>query len=360
MHEITITEKAKVAVPTTFSESRITGLNRNRMDILHMILAEIGKETDRDEETEYLLTASAFADIKHYQDRKKAYKVLKEKGYTDDAFFNSYYQIYDSNEKQFNAKQHFFRRVKYNDGEGSISLVLDPDFKRALVDIKKAGGSTVFAALQYILPMKSIYSKRLYLMCKEFERTGRRYTEIHDFALFRTRLAVPEKYHDGMVVSRVIEQAITEINEMTDLNVEYKLEEKVGSSRSGKVITGVSFSVRKKEDAGQFVIADYIDTPKTAPQINALEDERIVYLRKKNLSDKEIASILKRADSAEITNQELFERVEYAFNADAENVVGYIIALIDTFDKPKQARKKTGFRNFTERDTDYNDLFNEN
>lgn len=43
-------------------------------------------------------------------------------------------------------------------------------------------------SLKYTLPMQSVYSKKVYMMCKRFMDTGKRYMEQCDWDMFREKI----------------------------------------------------------------------------------------------------------------------------------------------------------------------------
>ncbi len=131
--------------------------------------------------------------------------------------------------KMFN----WFSYFEYN--KGLISCRFDKDLKPYMLEIKER---FILSDLRMILPMRSSYSKRIYLLLKEYAKIGKR-----TFALKELQeiLVVPnshkERYNKFKV--SVLKKAETDINKFTDLEV--KLSEK---KRARKVVE-VTYTIKK-------------------------------------------------------------------------------------------------------------------
>lgn len=120
---------------------------------------------------------------------------------------------------------------------GELVFKFHPDLKPHLLQLKKA--YTQYQ-LSNILTLTSSYSIRLYELMKKWERVGK-----IDFSLDELRLKVGAvkktfvRYH--AFKTKVLERAINEINEKTDIQVSYK-EIKHGS----KKVEGIGFTIKKQ------------------------------------------------------------------------------------------------------------------
>jgi plasmid replication initiation protein len=136
----------------------------------------------------------------------------------------------------------WFSSIKYKDGIATFTLT--PEVKHYLCEFKEIKGYRVFAQLRYLLPMKSVYSKRIYLMCKEFVGSGVRFCDTN-WDLFIDKLQIPKSYNVYNIQRQILDKAIEEINELSDIIVDYSIttEKEKGGSRP----TGIKFTIRKKD-----------------------------------------------------------------------------------------------------------------
>ena len=241
---ITVNTKSELRLPKVITEARMD-IAPVHMDVLSVLLAEISKETDIDENLDYTLTTRQYADLKGITDAKEAKKkILRDicgKGDASKSIRHAGFEI-AKGEKDFYGTYCWFQDAEYENGV--LKLMFGSKAKKLLVELKKNDSGKVFALLKYILPMKSGYAKRVYLMCKQFVGSGKIYPM--NWETFKWRLAIPESYRDSVVISQILEKSKEEINKLTDIVIDYKLEHKVGSGRSGKRINKISFTVEKK------------------------------------------------------------------------------------------------------------------
>ena len=131
--------------------------------------------------------------------------------------------------KMFN----WFSYFEYN--KGLITCRFDKDLKPYMLEIKER---FVISDLRMILPMRSSYSKRIYLLLKEYAKIGKR---TFDIKKLQEILLVPnshkERYNKFKV--SVLQKAETDINKFTDLEV--KLTEK---KRARKVVE-ITYTIKK-------------------------------------------------------------------------------------------------------------------
>jgi plasmid replication initiation protein len=131
--------------------------------------------------------------------------------------------------KMFN----WFSYFEYNNG--LITCRFDKDLKPYLLEIKER---FVISDLRMILPMRSSYSKRIYLLLKEYAKIGERTFTIKKL---QEILVVPtshrERYNKFKV--SVLQKAETDINKFTDLEV--KLSEK----KRAKKVVEITYTIKK-------------------------------------------------------------------------------------------------------------------
>lgn len=138
--------------------------------------------------------------------------------------------------------------------DGLITCRFDKKLKPYLLDIK---GRWVLSDIRHILPMKSSYSKRIYLMLKEYAKFGVRKFEVVEL---QDVLKVPKSF---MVYSefkkKVLLRAVADINKFTDLEIE------LAEKKSGRKVKWITFHIKKNEsDLKAFISVvreQYINVP---------------------------------------------------------------------------------------------------
>ena len=167
--------------------------------------------------------------------RQNAYQRMKE---AEDTLFNRRFSFYDENGKL--VKSRWIQQVRYLDDEGAIELV----FTLAVVQgISRIDGVKEFFT-QYLLSqtsqLNSVYSARLYELLIQWRSTGK--VPIIELGDFREQLGIGVNEYQRMhhFKARVLEPAIKEINEKTDIKAEYEQHKK------GRVISGFSFKFKQK------------------------------------------------------------------------------------------------------------------
>lgn len=168
--------------------------------------------------------------------RQNAYKRMKE---AEDSLFNRRFSFFDEDGKL--VKSRWIQQVKYLDDEGAIELV----FTLAVVQgISKIDGIKDFFT-QYLLSqtaqLNSTYSARLYELLIQWRAVGK--TPLFELATFREQLGIGVNEYKRMdhFKTRVLDLAISEISEKTDIEATYQQHKK------GRSISGFSFSFKQKK-----------------------------------------------------------------------------------------------------------------
>lgn len=169
--------------------------------------------------------------------RQNAYQRMKE---AEDTLFNRRFSFFDEHGKLI--KSRWIQQVRYLDDEGAIELV----FTLAVVQgISRIDGVKEFFT-QYLLgqtaQLNSVYSARLYELLIQWRSTGK--VPTIDLAAFREQLGIGINEYQRMhhFKARVLEPAIKEINEKTDIKAEYE------QYKKGRLISGFSFSFKQKKE----------------------------------------------------------------------------------------------------------------
>lgn len=157
----------------------------------------------------------------------------------EDSLFNRRFSFFDEDGKL--VKSRWIQQVKYLDDEGAIELV----FTLAVVQgISKIDGIKDFFT-QYLLSqtaqLNSTYSARLYELLIQWRAIGK--TPVFELATFREQLGIGVNEYKRMdhFKTRVLDLAISEISEKTDIEATYQQHKK------GRSISGFSFSFKQKK-----------------------------------------------------------------------------------------------------------------
>lgn len=212
--------------PDTIVEARYS-LTPEQNNFLDIFLSEIDDEDSNN--LEYTLELKKYVPLFHNGKNKNIYRDLSK---AVSEFENKGFSIISENKKEHYA---WFSRIVYNAGEGSISLEIGKSFKEVLIQMKRAA----YYNLRFSLGLKNSYAKRIYYMTKQFEDTGIRIDLLDDL---RIKLDCPPSYKKyGLFKTKVLDVAIKEINEKTDIFLQYfEVYEK-------NKVTRIKFIIKKKQ-----------------------------------------------------------------------------------------------------------------
>ena len=129
----------------------------------------------------------------------------------------------------------WFSRFAYDDG--IVTCSFHPDLRPYLLELQ---GRFNIGNIKYLLPMKSSYSKRIYMLLKDRAKHGSRTFDLDEL---RELLKVPKSHQEnyGEFKRKVLIQAKADINKYTDLQVDF---EEIKPSRR---VTGVTFTIKKNQ-----------------------------------------------------------------------------------------------------------------
>lgn len=326
--------------PRSLVEARC-GLKASENDIFDMLLAYINKDDDIADNLTYTLVIEDFKDKFGLKYTKNAYKKIRDgvgrlKGKTID--------IWSDDGAKFESYV-LFQTIKWNDGSGKITIKLGEDIKRMLVNHKQ---SITYYEIRYTLPMNSRYSKRLYVMFKEWSLSPNktRYDRVDDL---REKLQVPLSYGYNKFKKRVLEESIREINQSTDIFVTYK--EIKMSVRGGYKVDALTFKIKliecaadQTEKAGTEMVMDYLKSHNAA------------------VTQKDAAVIYRTAKESRLTDRQIKNRMKIVLDKkNIKTVTGYLIfAMSGRFETPKEVR--AGFHDFEQRNysAEWFELFEKN
>lgn len=167
--------------------------------------------------------------------RQNAYKRMKE---AEDTLFSRRFSFIDDDGKL--VKSRWISQVKYLDDEGAIEVAFTPAVVKGISRIDGAEDFFTSYLLEQTTSMTSNYSVRLYELLTQWKK--RKTTPVFELETFRNQLGlgVDEYQRMGDFKKRVLDLAVDEINEKSDLKVSYEQEKK------GRRITGFTFKVLPK------------------------------------------------------------------------------------------------------------------
>lgn len=175
----------------------------------------------------------------HYKQIKKDLLILSTKA--------QWIDLFDNSDEETVIK--LILKPYINKKSGKIRILLDPDIKPYILYLREQyenkGELYTQFALLYTLPMRSLYSIRLYELLKSWA-TEQSAEQGHYWTIEELQKILGSNYDRYPDFRRkVIEKAIPEINEYTDLFVTY---EPIKQGRSFKYI---NFFIRTKSDREQ-------------------------------------------------------------------------------------------------------------
>ena len=168
--------------------------------------------------------------------RQNGYKRMKE---AEDTLFNRRFSFVDSEGKM--VKSRWIQRVRYLDDEGAIEIVFTTDVVKGITRLDGAEEFFTKYLLSQTASLKSVYSVRLYELLTQWRSASK--TPVFELSQFRGQLGLENSEYKAMCnfKARVLDLAVEEINEKSDLKVSYAQEKK------GRRITGFKFTVRTKD-----------------------------------------------------------------------------------------------------------------
>lgn len=166
-----------------------------------------------------------------------AFEALKE---AEERLFNRRFRfLEDGNE----VKSQWVTRVKYLEGEFALEITLSPDVINEITEIDGYDQFFTSYRLEQTSGLKSIYSIRLYELLAQWKKIQN--TPIFKIDIFRGQMGLEVGEYKTMsnFKTYVLESAIKEINEKTDLKISYE------QYKKGRTIVGFSFKVETKKSA---------------------------------------------------------------------------------------------------------------
>lgn len=179
------------------------------------------------------ITASDYAQ-QFNTTRQAAYWALKN---ACENLFNRYFKYAEGSK---NIKSRWVSQIAYIDAAAQVELIFSPAIVPLITELER---HFTQYAIEQIAGLNSAYAVRLYELLISWR--GTQNTGLIKLAELRKRLGVePDEYQKmSDFKRRVLDLAISQINEHTDITASYE------QHKAGRVITGFSFSFKPKKPA---------------------------------------------------------------------------------------------------------------
>lgn len=149
----------------------------------------------------------------------------------------------------------WFNKVRTNKKSGTVTVRFDDDMMPYLLELTKNNQYYTHYQLKYVLPMKSQYAIRLYELLKSYQRNN--FEWFFDVEGLKKQLNCEQYGNFKDFRRRVLEPAVAEINEFTDIKIAWE------PVKEGRKVARVTFyMVDKKKSAlleAERAISDALD-----------------------------------------------------------------------------------------------------
>ena len=196
--------------------------------------------------------------------RQNGYLMMKE---AEDTLFNRRFSYIDDEGKL--VKSRWLSQVRYLDDEGAIEVVFTPAVVQGITRIDGAEEFFTKYLLEQTATMTSNYSVRLYELLVQWKQAKK--TPMFELQEFRGQLGVEDDEYKAMsnFKIRVLDLAVEEINEKSDLNINYSQKKK------GRKIIGFTFTVHEKPKAKVDVVSERDASTADMFTVDGLNDKQL-------------------------------------------------------------------------------------
>jgi len=196
--------------------------------------------------------------------RQNGYLMMKE---AEDTLFNRRFSYIDDEGKL--VKSRWLSQVRYLDDEGAIEVVFTPAVVQGITRIDGAEEFFTKYLLEQTATMTSNYSVRLYELLVQWKQAKK--TPMFELQEFRGQLGVEDDENKAMsnFKIRVLDLAVEEINEKSDLNINYTQKKK------GRKIIGFTFTVHEKPKAKVDVVSERDASTADMFTVDGLNDKQL-------------------------------------------------------------------------------------
>lgn len=212
------------------------GLAEQRLMLLAILEA---RETGEGIDHTSLLRVHAHSYADHFDiDKGNAYEVIKE---ASKGLFDRYVTYHDKNPRNGNDRSFHCRwvdKIGYEKATGTVFMRFTSDVVPLITRLENNFTSY---EIEQVASLDSGYAIRLYELLIQWRVAGK--TPVFELQDFRRKLGVEDNQYKTMsnFKSRVLEPAIKQINEHTDITAKYE------QSKRGRTITGFKFTFKPKK-----------------------------------------------------------------------------------------------------------------
>ena len=227
--------KTNLVVKTNRLNTALQNLSKVEIRIIQLAIVD-ARETNTGLKTDVPLRIDALRYAEVFGGtRQNAYGRMKE---AEETLFNRRFTIPDANGKPI--KSRWLQQVQYFDGEGAIELVFTVAIVKAISRIDGIKDFFTSYLLEQTVDLDSVYSVRLYELLVQWKKVKK--TPLFELSKFRCQMGIDIKEYDKMsdFKRRVLDVAVDEINQKTDLKIKYE------NVKKGRSIIGFKFTVMEK------------------------------------------------------------------------------------------------------------------
>ncbi len=222
-------------------------LSAMSLDLLCMILAQIKKE-----DNEFKFYKLGVSTIEKRINRKL----------NRDSFKKSVQELESATLNISNESIKWFEIFNFKSSNGILEVKLNEQLKPYLLNLES---KFVLAQLDSILNLNGYYSKRFYLLLAQYKKMQKcKYDLIKLHKILSTPNSLQKLYSNFK--SRVLNFSMNELNQNTELNVEYE------ENKIGKSVNSLDFRIRKIDKPKIESIANDFKEVKHNKGISAVED----------------------------------------------------------------------------------------
>ena len=228
--------KSNLVVKTNYLNTVLQNLKLSEIRIVQLAVVDARETgTGLSADIPLRIDAKRYAEVFNTT-RQNGYLMMKD---AEDTLFNRRFSYLDDEGKL--VKSRWLSQVRYLDDEGAIEVVFTPAVVKGITRIDGAEEFFTKYLLEQTAAMDSNYSVRLYELLVQWKQAKK--TPVFELEKFRGQLGLePDEYQTmSNFKKRVLNLAVEEINDKSDLNISYTQKKK------GRNIIGFSFIVLEKK-----------------------------------------------------------------------------------------------------------------
>jgi len=277
----------------------------------------------------FCISASDYAEMFGIK-TKNAYKELKE---TINSLYNRNVKIYNK-ESNIEGEFRWVQKKLYFNNDGYAEVTLTDELIPFLSELQE---TFTMYNIENVSGMKSVYAIRMYELLKQFKAFGKRKITLD---WLKERLQIENIYSAfADLKRRVIDPALKEINELSDLSVSYILDK-----QNSRKVKEIEFVFHKKHMVLSEQSLEY-----------AVEDNDLYHeLKKLGLSDKQSKQILKEYPNEAIQKAINITKHNIENKSIKKSVSGFLINAIkdgySSYEVMKITENEKNKRNLQERE----------